>query len=388
MRLSTSLCLTVCLSVTMAAAQTEEPNARDLREEIQRISVSVKDSYGREETRQIPVTVFRPRGDGPFPLVIVNHGRATTEKRAAQRERIRFESLSRYLVSKGFAVLVPMRVGYGETYGEFDPEYADACRSPRVEPISMAASDQVLATLEWARSLPFVDTSRWLVMGVSVGGLTSVATVWRNPPGLVGGINFAGGTGGDPENRPARPCAAPQIEYLWRSKAGGAKVPMLWLYWQNDLYWGADNARRWYQAWVDGGGNAQFHLLDAVGTDGHAGISIDMDHWVPIVEAFLAQLGFTTPGVIPRPKASGFAAIDQLDKVPVNPTARETNYRKFLDAKTPRAFAVGPKGAWGWASGDWAIGRALGNCQRRSGAVCRLYAVDGEVVWSPQSEEK
>jgi dienelactone hydrolase len=385
MRLLRTLCLAACGFVTAVAAQIEEPNARDLHEEVQHIGVTVKDQYGREETRQIAITYFRPRGNGPFPLAIVNHGRATNEKRAAQRERMRYENLSRYLVSKGFAVFVPTRVGYGETYGEFDPEYSDACRNPRVEPMSMAASDQVLATLEFARTLPFADVSRWVVMGVSVGGLTSVATVWRNPSGLVGGINFAGGAGGDPQNRPGRPCAAPQIEQLWRSKAAGATAPMLWLYWQNDLYWGPDKPRRWHQAWVDGGGKAEFHSLSAVGTDGHSGMAIDMDRWVPIAESFLAQLGFTTPGVMTRPAASGFAAIDQLDKVPVSASAREGSYRKFLEAKLPRAYAVGPKGAWGYAFGDWAIGRALGNCQRR-GAVCKLYAVDGEVVWSPEEK--
>jgi dienelactone hydrolase len=386
MRWLSLLCLAGSLASGVARAQTEEPNARDLREEVQRIAVAVKDQYGREETRQIPVTIFRPPGDGPFPLVIVNHGRATTEKRAANRERSRFESLSRYLVSKGFTVFVPTRVGYGETFGEFDPEYSDACRSARIEPMSMAASDQVLATLALARKLPFADTSRWLVMGTSVGGLTSVATVWRNPPGLVGGINFAGGTGGDPDGRPGRPCGAPQIEALWRAKAAGATTPMLWLYWQNDLYWGADHPKRWHQAWVDGGGKAEFHSLSPVGADGHLGIGIDMDHWVPIAEDFLARLGFDKRGIVARPKPSGFAAIDDIAKLP-NAAERETSYRKFLEGKAPRAYAVSAKSAWGYAHGDWAMGRAIGACQRR-GATCKLYAVDDDVVWAPGVEEK
>ena len=48
----------------------------------------------------------------------------------------------------------------------------------------------------------------------------------------------------------------------------------------------------------------------------------------------------------------------------------------------PLAFAVGASGAAGWASGDWAMGRALGYCQRR-GERCKLYAVDDDVVWVP-----
>ena len=71
-----------------AGAQAQAPDEaavlKDLREQTQFISVTVTDLYGKQQTRQIPVMIFRPAGDGPFPLVIMNHGRATPEKRSAQ----------------------------------------------------------------------------------------------------------------------------------------------------------------------------------------------------------------------------------------------------------------------------------------------------------------
>ena len=70
-----------------------------------------------------------------------------------------------------------------------------------------------------------------------------------------------------------------------------------------------------------------------------------------------------------------------MAKVPTSQNNRDGAYKRFLEAKLPRAFAIGPKGAAGWATGDWAIGRALGFCQRRSGDRCKLYAVDDDVVW-------
>ena len=375
------LLASLLLSAAASRAQTEEPMARDMREETQRISVTVKDLYGRQETRQIPITIFRPAGDGPFPLAIVNHGRAVTELRS-QQGRQRFEFLSRYLVSKGFAVFLPTRAGYAETYGDFDPESGGECNAFRVEPMATAASDQVLATLDFAKTLPFVDASRWVVMGQSVGGLAAVATAWRHPAGLVGGVNFAGGAGGNPERSPGNPCSPQQVARLWGSKAREAVAPMLWLYWENDLFWGADNPRRWHEAWVNGGGRAELHMLAPVGANGHGGVSIDMDRWVPLVEAFLAKLGFDKPGVVARPSASSFARVDEPDKVPASAATRDGAYRKFIEAKLPRAFALGPKGASGWATGDWAMGRALGFCQRR-GEACKLYAVDDDVVWAP-----
>lgn len=368
-----------------AAAQTvpaAEPMALDLHEEILRLQVTVKDLYGREETRQIPLTTFRPSGDGPFPLVVMSHGRAVTDRRA-QQGRQRFSVLARYLVSKGFAVFVPTRVGYGETYGDFDPENSGNCEQMRPQAAAQAAADQVLATVQHAKTLPWVDASRWVAMGQSVGGLTTLAVASRNPPGLVAAVNFAGGIGGNPSTRAGNPCGPTVLERLWRGQAATAKLPVLWLYWANDMYWGADWPRRWAGAWTEGGGTVQFHQLPAVGADGHDGLNADMDRWVPLVEAYLSTAGYTRSGVVPRPPATDFAKVDEIDKVPASPTARENFYQRFLAAKPPRAFAIGPGGAVGVASGDWALGRALGFCQAPRGRLCKLYAVDDEVVWAP-----
>jgi dienelactone hydrolase len=356
--------------------------AADLREEIQRLSVTVKDMYGREETRSIALTVFRPQGDGPFPLAIVNHGRATVAYRA-QQGRARFVSLARYLVSKGFAVIAPTRVGYGDTYGDFDPEHAGHCNEMRVAPMHQVIGDQVLATLAHAKTLPFIDTSRWIVMGVSLGGTTAIATVARKPEGLVGAINFVGGAGGDPETRPSSPCLPSNLERHWHSIGAQSEVPMLWLYWLNDKYWGPELPKRWFKGYVDGGGKAVLHLLPEVGADGHNGMNIDMNTWVPIVENYLANIGFTRSGVVSIPSPSSFAKLNDIDKVPTSTHNRENLYKRFLASKPPRAFAIGANGAAGLATGDWAAGRALGFCQTRRGLACKLYAVDDDVVWIP-----
>jgi dienelactone hydrolase len=373
----------LCTVVFVASAQTpaETPLALDLHEEIQRTSVTVKDLYGRQETRQISITIFRPEGAGPFPFVIMNHGRAPQEKRALQG-RQRYENLARYLVTKGFVVLVPTRVGYGENYGSFDPEDAGKnCRSLQIEHMATAASDQVLATLEFAKSLSYVDVAHWLVMGQSVGGLTTLATVWRNPPGLIAAINFSGGAGGNSETRPGNPCSPHLIQSLLKSKGEQAKVAMLWVYWDNDKYWGSEHPKDWFKAWTNAGAKAEFHGLPAVGNDGHQGLAIDMNHWTPVVDQFLIRYGFDASDVPLAPVPSGFAKIEEVDKVPVDQFKRENFYSRFLASKSPRAFVIGPTGSVGWATGDWAVGRALGSCQARRGLRCKLYAVDDEVVW-------
>ncbi|MDH4481064.1 MAG: hypothetical protein QE283_14415 [Rhodoferax sp.] len=365
-----------------AWAQEEKPGsapeilAKDLREEVLRTQATVKDMFGRQETMPLPITVYRPEGDGPFPLVVFNHGRATEAKRGSQG-RYRPETLARYLVAKGFVVLVPNRIGYWETFGSFDPEYF-GCKS--IEAASIAASEQVLVAVEYARSLPYVDATRWIVAGQSLGGLTTVATVGRAPQGLMGGINFSGGHGGNPETSPGAPCNPRAIAFYWGTIAKKANVPMLWLYWENDKYWGPDIPKTWHKAWIDGGGQAIFSGFGPSGSNGHSGLTEDMDHWLPVVDEFLVRLGFEKSAIVKPPQPTSFAAIDAVYAVPVRPSNKAA-YAKFLELALPRAFAVSSKGGFGYARGDYAVGRALGNCQR-NGNPCALYAVDADVVWN------
>lgn len=55
-------------------ANAPEVLARDLGEHILRIDVSVKDMYGRQESRPVPITVYRPKGEGPFPWLFSTMG--------------------------------------------------------------------------------------------------------------------------------------------------------------------------------------------------------------------------------------------------------------------------------------------------------------------------
>jgi len=359
-------------------AKAEAPPALDLRETVVRVPVTVQDLYGRQETKPMAITIYRPAGDGVFPLVVFNHGRAVPAKRGLQG-RYRPEAVARYLVAKGFVVMVPTRVGYWETYGSFDPEDTGSCSGPRLEAAAKAVSDQVLATVDFAKTLPWVDTSRWIVAGQSAGGAASVVTVGKAPPGLLAGINFAGGSGGNPDLFAGRPCSPQAIARLWGNLAQTAKAPMLWFYWPNDKYWGPDIPKTWHQAWLAGGGRAQFATFGPSGEEGHHGLDQDMDHWLPVLDNFLSQLGFTTPAVVAKPPPSGLADIQDISKVPVRPS-NQSAYQRFLTLKLPRAFAVSDHGGHGSASGDYAVGRALGNC-RRYGNPCQLYAVDNDVVW-------
>jgi hypothetical protein len=80
---------------------------------------------------------------------------------------------------------------------------------------------------------------------------------------------------------------------------------------------------------------------------------------------------------------SGYASIDDFQKVPLDSTAGIDNYRKFLQSGEPKAFAVAKnRKHWAWNSGaDDVSELALKRCEDRSGQKCILYAVDGTVVY-------
>jgi hypothetical protein len=83
----------------------------------------------------------------------------------------------------------------------------------------------------------------------------------------------------------------------------------------------------------------------------------------------------------------GFAPLAQADAVPRLKTKGREAYDKFLTRPTPRAFAVAPTGAYGWAAGANsqssfnAVEVAMARCGKHS-TECKLYAVDDHVVWT------
>lgn len=68
----------------------------------------------------------------------------------------------------------------------------------------------------------------------------------------------------------------------------------------------------------------------------------------------------------------------------LGPAGRE-DYARFLLQATPRAFAISPEGAWGWAAAlpDAAASaaRAVALCASAGGTGCQVYAADLAVVW-------
>ena len=92
------------------------------------------------------------------PFLVLNHGRPAQPDEYAKMGRVRFTDNARWFVSKGFAVFVPTRIGYGVTGGE-DMEYSGLGSARNYAPGFEAAAQQTLRVIELAQGLPYVDLS-------------------------------------------------------------------------------------------------------------------------------------------------------------------------------------------------------------------------------------
>ena len=68
-------------------------------------------SYGIE----LETTVYRPPGEGPFPLVVINHGKSFGDSRFQPRSRYPLAALE--FVRRGYVVAIPMRRGFSKSGG-------------------------------------------------------------------------------------------------------------------------------------------------------------------------------------------------------------------------------------------------------------------------------
>ncbi len=326
---------------------------------------------------QLETTLFKPPGEGPFPLLLMNHGK--DKGKPMQQQRDRFLSMSREFVKRGYAVAVPMRKGFSRSTGTYSDLGCNMKDNGQMQ------ADDVEAALTSLVHLPWVDSSRILVAGQSYGGLAAMAFGTRHFPGVRGLLNFAGGLRIDGSSCDWKS----SLVTAFASYAAKTSLPSLWFYGANDSYFDHPLAQRLQDAYQSAGGASQLISFASFKSDAHGlvGSRDGVTIWWPETERFLKQLGMPFDDIIPvadlpRPPASGFASVGNINAVPYMNDKGRTGYKEYLSKSSPRAFAISVAGAWSWAEeGDDPSSRALAACQTNSKSACQLYAIDDDVVW-------
>jgi pimeloyl-ACP methyl ester carboxylesterase len=198
--------------------------------------------------------------------------------------------LSHWFIERGFAVVVPQRRGHGATGGPLVEAVGD-CRHPDHYRSGLIAASDVGAAVDYMTKQEFVDAERIVVVGISTGGWASLALAAQRPELARAVVNFAGGRGGHAFGRSGSVCGASSLVDAAGAYARTARAPTLWLYSENDSYFGPSLAAKMAAAWKRGGGDVEYDPLPAYRSDGHdiaddrAGWSL----WGDTLDRFLAD---------------------------------------------------------------------------------------------------
>jgi dienelactone hydrolase len=336
---------------------------------------------GRDNRYTLAATILRPDGAGPFGAVVLNHGVSGSARERARESAELLMGAAQVFARRGYVVVMPLRRGFGATGGEM-AEDPGSCARPDYHKAERNAADDVMAAYQYARALPYVDGSKMILAGQSAGGMVSLFTAGtRSPEGLTAVLSFAAGRGGDPDANPGVPCAIEPVAKVLDSLGKSVKVPVLFHYAENDMFFNPKTTRLWFDRFAAGGAQAEYVLQPAFGADGHYlfGSMLGVRYWLPAVERFLARHGvqFERMDLAERQQ---FLAADRLPNI--SSDGCKGLYRAFVEAPGPRAYAVSGDGRCGFAGGvPDAKEVAMRQCGSVSKGACALYAVDDAVIW-------
>lgn len=246
-------------------------------------------------TLKLETTVYKPTGNGPFPLIVINHGKQAGPPGLQARYTPGWAA--RFFLERGYVVFVPMRSGFSKSTGSY---VGGDCN---VESNGFVQAEDVAATVAYAHTLDYVDRTQTLVIGQSHGGWTTLAYGASKPdPSVKGLVNFAGGLRQTNclgwERNLARGAA---------SFGAATAIPSLWLYGDNDSYFSKEIYSDMFARYSKANPKAQLVAFGVFGEDSHGlfGHKDGRAIWEPYLEKFMTQLGLPIAVIYPQYKPGG-----------------------------------------------------------------------------------
>jgi dienelactone hydrolase len=257
----------------------------------------------QEEIWALPLTlptvayVARPVGDGPFPLAVMNHGVSLDQQQRSFFPLVEFRDAALWFARRGYMVVAPTGSGYGAgaldapELGLFSVFYSKVgqCENPNFREAGMAVALADKWIIDYMTEQKIAVPNSAIVIGQSAGGWAAIALSSQNLPQVKAEIVFAGGRGGRVGGKPNNNCNPDKLVEATGEFGRTARVPMLWIYIENDTYFGPELSKRMHAAYTGAGGSAEYHLMPPFGNEGHIFIdSADsIPQWSPLVSKFL-----------------------------------------------------------------------------------------------------
>lgn len=238
----------------------------------------------------LEAVIFKPPGEGPFPLAIFNHGSTGRNPTPERVKRTWFSiELAGFLNQRGWLVAFPQRRGRGKSDGFCDEELLRngkvkfACDEDTARTDSARALSDIEAAIGVLRERPDVAPGPILMGGHSRGGVLSIAYAGTHSTETLGVLNFVGGW----INEGCR-VAEPINQELFQRGARFDR-PTIWLYGQGDSFYSIAHSRKNFVAFEKGGGKGQFFEFDKPMAVGHNVIH-HPDLWTRPVGEYLDAL--------------------------------------------------------------------------------------------------
>jgi dienelactone hydrolase len=237
---------------------------------------------------QLETTIFKPEGLGPFPLVVMNHGKAFSAP--ARQARARYPVLSQEFVRRGYAVVIPMRQGFSRSGGSYAATGCDLITNAQEQAKDVDAVVRHFQKQSWIRP------NQVLVIGQSHGGLVTMSLAEHAAPGVQLLVNFAGGlrsNGGRCKSQ-----WQDQMVLAFQRFGERARIPSTWFYGQNDGFFDPVLVKRMHAAYLGSTKptppSARLIAFSSFGQDSHGMVEYSggVRLWWPELERDLKRLGF------------------------------------------------------------------------------------------------
>jgi dienelactone hydrolase len=210
--------------------------------------------------------VYRPEGNGPFPLLVLLPGAAPVDEAPPA-----FPAVVGWFLAQGWAVAVlPARP-------------ADCLGRPAAETIARLGRD-LPAILRHLMAQDFVEPGRTVLLGHADGALGALALAAAPPEGLRALIGVAGGL-------PGCGLAPGAVAEAMGRLGASSRLPLLWLAFRNDSLVPPEQARAMFDAWQSRAAPpARLRLMPPHPIEGHRGLAEGRPYpWANHIREFLRE---------------------------------------------------------------------------------------------------
>lgn len=161
--------------------------------------------------------LYKPKGKGPFPTILYNHGSAPGML-SSEASKV----IAPLFVQKGWAFFMPYRRGQGLSTkaGKYIGDEVDKVRALKTDHFS----DQI-AGLSWLKTQKFVNQNKIAVMGNSFGGIQTILATSQNK--FCAGVDAAGASESWAKSK--------ELQDIMKDAVAKAQAPLLFFQAENDF---------------------------------------------------------------------------------------------------------------------------------------------------------